>query len=141
MTGLRSTASILTNAAPARVWEALTTNELRKQWFFGVDTETDWSIGGPIVHRGEYQGQPYVDKGTVLAFEPGKLLVHSHWSSVSGVPDVPENYQTVSWVLTDRDGQTELTVTDDNIRSEDARTTSDQAWEAALSGLKKVAES
>jgi uncharacterized protein YndB with AHSA1/START domain len=141
MTGLKSTASIVINAAPAEVWEALTTNETRKQWFFGVDTETDWSVGSPIVHRGEYQGQDYVDKGTVLAFEPGNLLVHTHWSSVSGVPDVPENYQTVSWVLTEENGHTKLTVTDDNIRSEDARATSDQAWEAALSALKEVAES
>jgi hypothetical protein len=99
------------------------------------------SVGSPIVHRGEYQGQPYVDQGTILAFEPDTLLVHTHWSSVSGVPDVPENYQTVSWVLTEDSGTTKLTVTDDNIRSEDARATSDQAWEAALSALKEVAES
>ncbi len=58
-----------------------------KQWFFGADTETDWTIGRPIVHRGEYNGQAYVDKGTILAFEPERLLVHTHWSSVSGVPD------------------------------------------------------
>jgi uncharacterized protein YndB with AHSA1/START domain len=141
MTGFRSTASILINASPAKVWEAVTSNELRKKWFFGVDTATDWTVGGPIVHRGEYQGQSYVDKGTILAFEPEKLLVHSHWSSVSGVPDAPENYQTVSWVLSEQAGQTKLTVTDDNIRSEDAQATSDQAWEAALSALKEVAES
>jgi uncharacterized protein YndB with AHSA1/START domain len=93
------------------------------------------------VHRGEYQGQAYVDKGTVLAFEPERLLVHTHWSSVSGVPDLLENYQTVSWVLTERDGQTDLTVTDDNIRSEEARVASDQGWETALSALKEVVES
>jgi uncharacterized protein YndB with AHSA1/START domain len=141
MTDFRSTASITINAAPASVWEALTTPALMKQWFFGTDTETDWTVGSPIVHRGEYQGQAYVDKGTVLAFEPEKLLVHTHWSSVSGVPDLLENYQTVSWVLTERDGQTDLTVTDDNIRSEEARVASDQGWETALSALKAVVES
>jgi uncharacterized protein YndB with AHSA1/START domain len=141
MSSFRSTASILINATAASVWKALTTPELMKQWFFGTETETDWSVGGPIVHRGEYQGQAYVDKGTVLAFEPEKLLVHTHWSSVSGVPDEPENYQTVSWVLTERDGQTELTVTDDNIRTEEAREASDQGWAAALSALKGVVES
>ena len=141
MTGYRSTASITINALPAAVWKALTTPELMKQWFFGTETETDWTVGGPIVHRGEYNGQPYVDKGTILAFEPERLLVHTHWSSVSGVPDEPENYQTVSWALTEKDGQTELTVTDDNIRSEDARATSDQGWETALAALKEQVES
>jgi uncharacterized protein YndB with AHSA1/START domain len=141
MSGYRSTASIAIDAHAESVWAALTTPELRKQWFFGVDTETDWSVGGPIVHRGEYEGQPYVDKGTVLAFEPPALLVHTHWSSVSGVPDLPENYQTVSWRLEEHEGQTDLTVTDDNIRSEEARATSDQAWVAALTKLKELVES
>jgi uncharacterized protein YndB with AHSA1/START domain len=140
MSSFRSTASILINATAASVWKALTTPELMKQWFFGTATETDWTVGSPIVHRGEYQGQAYVDKGTVLAFEPEELLVHTHWSSVSGVPDEPENYQTVSWVLTERDGQTELTVTDDNIRSEEARVASDQGWETALTALREVVE-
>ena len=141
MTDFRSKASITINAPPVRVWEALTTPELVKQWFFGVETETDWTVGSPIVHRGEYEGQPYVDKGTILAFEPEQLLVHTHFSSVSGLPDAPENYQTVSWRLTDADGGTELKVTDDNIRSEEAATTSDQAWESALSALKELVES
>jgi uncharacterized protein YndB with AHSA1/START domain len=141
MSGYRSTASIAIDAHPESVWAALITPELRKQWFFGVDTETDWSVGGPIVHRGEYEGQPYVDKGTVLAFEPPALLVHTHWSSVSGVPDLPENHQTVSWRLDEREGQTDLTVTDDNIRSEEARATSDEAWIAALTKLKELVES
>ncbi len=48
--------SISINAPITVVWEALTTPEVIKRWFFGVDTETDWKPGGPIVHRGEYQG-------------------------------------------------------------------------------------
>jgi len=121
MSGFRSTASVSIDAPPAKVWEALTTPELMTQWFFGVETETDWTEGSPIVHRGEYQGQPHVDRGIILTVDPEELLVHTHWSSVSGIPDVPENYQTVSWALTERDGNTELTITDANIRSEEAK--------------------
>ena len=104
MNGHRSTASVVINASPASEWKALTMPEIIKQWFFGVDTETDWTVGGPIVHTGECEGKPYVDNGAILAFEPERLLVHSHWSSVSGLPDAPENYQTVSWRVTDADG-------------------------------------
>jgi uncharacterized protein YndB with AHSA1/START domain len=141
MTEFRSEASVRIDAPRERVWEAITTPDLMKQWFFGVETETDWSEGSPIVHRGDYQGQPYVDKGTVLTFDPPNRLAHTHWSSVSGVPDAPENYQTVTWSLTERDGQTDLTVTDDNIRSAEARDASDQGWEAALAALKQLVES
>src|SRR4029077_10504769 len=41
-------ASIMVDAPAAKVWFALTTPELIKQWFFGVDTETDWTEGSPI---------------------------------------------------------------------------------------------
>lgn len=136
-----STQASVTIEAPAdEVWKALTTPALIKQWFFGVDTETDWSVGSPIVHRGEYQGRPYADAGTIEHFEPGRLLVHTHWSPVSGLPDRPENYQEVTWALAGDQGRTELTVTERNLPSEDAKEASDQGWKAALAGLKKVVE-
>jgi len=137
-----TTEGSITIAAPvATVWEALTTPALIKRWFFGVDTETDWREGGPIVHRGEYQGMPYEDKGTVVKFEPGRRLVHTHWSPVSGLPDLEENYQEVTWSLSEVDGSTRLTVSEVNLPSEEARPTSEQAWHAALTALKDMLES
>jgi uncharacterized protein YndB with AHSA1/START domain len=129
-------------AAPAaRVWEALTTPELIKRWFFGTDTETDWTEGSPIVHRGEYQGMPYEDKGTIVAFEPPRRLVHTHWSPTSGLADAPEHYQEVTWTLDDRGDSTTLTVSEVNLPSEEAKATSEQAWSAALGSLKDLLES
>jgi uncharacterized protein YndB with AHSA1/START domain len=131
----------LTIRAPIEtVWEVLTSPELRRRWFFGVETDTDWRPGSPIVHRGEYQGRPYEDKGEILEIEPPRLLVHSHWSPVSGLPDDPRNYQRVSWQLSERDGGTDLTLTEVNLPSEEAKATSEQAWEMALDNLRRVAE-
>jgi uncharacterized protein YndB with AHSA1/START domain len=137
---LSTKASITIDAPAAKVWEALTTEDLIKQWFFGVDTETDWAEGSPIVHRGEYQGRPYEDKGTILKVEPGRLLVHTHWSPVSGLPDTPENHQEVSWALSERDGKTELTVTEINLPSEEAKGVSEQGWRTALAALTDLLE-
>lgn len=131
----------ITIAAPrASVWEALTDPELIRRWFFGVETETDWAEGSSIVHRGEYQGRPYEDKGTILRFEPERLLVHSHWSPVSGLPDEPEHYQEVSWVLAEHGGRTVLTVSEVNLPSEKAREVSEQAWRTALGALRDLLE-
>ena len=127
---LRTRVEITIDAPAEQVWRALTTPELIKRWFFGVDTETDWTEGGPIVHRGEYQGMPYEDKGTIVEVDPGRLLVHTHWSPVSGLPDSPENYQEVSWALSERDDVTELVVTEVNLPSEAAKEVSEQGWKS-----------
>jgi uncharacterized protein YndB with AHSA1/START domain len=132
--------SITIEAPIERVWEALTSPELIKQWFFGVDTETDWKTGSPIVHRGEYQGKPYEDKGNILQIEPPRLLVHSHWSPVSGLQDTPENHQQVSWELSERDGGTELTIREVNLPSEEAKATSVKSWRMVLENLKRLLE-
>ena len=138
---LETEMSITIEAPPDRVWEALTTPELIKRWFFGVDTETDWREGSPIVHRGEFQGKPYEDRGTIVEVDPGRRLVHTHWSPVSGLPDAPENYQQVAWTLTERGRATELTLSETNLPSEEAKATSEQAWGGALRALKELSES
>ena len=123
-----------------RVWEAITTPSLIKEWFFEVDTESDWTVGSPLVHTGEYQGKPYVDKGEILRFQPPRLLEHTHWSEVSGKPDRPEQYQVVTWALSEHRDGTELRVSERNLPSKEAAETSESAWQMALGNLKEVVE-
>ena len=66
-------------------------------------------------------GKPYVDKGEILRIESPTVLVHTHWSDVSGSPDAPENYQEVTWALSERAGSTELTITEHNLPSEETK--------------------
>jgi uncharacterized protein YndB with AHSA1/START domain len=120
------------------VWKAITTPEEIKRWFFGVSTKSDWKVGSQLVHTGEYQGKPYVDKGEILEFEPPKRLVHTHWSEVSGKPEA--DHQVVAWDLTTKSGETELTITERNLPSEEAAKTSEDAWKAALGSLKQMLE-
>lgn len=132
--------SITINAPAAKVWDALTKPEMIKQWFFGVDTKTDWKVGSPIVHTGEYQGKPYEDKGKIVKFEPKRVLEHSHWSSMSGLPDKPENYQDVTYSLSERGSGTELTITEVNLPNEQAKAVSEKSWKGVLDSLKKLLE-
>lgn len=136
----QSTTSVRIDASVSEVWKAVTTPDLIKQWFFGVDTEAEWKVGGKLIHRGEYQGKPYVDSGEILEFTPPRRLVHSHWSDVSGKPDDPENREIVSWDLTEVEGGTRLTITELNLPSDEAARTSEAAWKAALQSLKDLLE-
>jgi uncharacterized protein YndB with AHSA1/START domain len=140
-TELRTSTSVTLNATRNAVWRALTTPDQIRKWFFGVETRTDWQVGGPIVHSGEWQGQPYEDKGTIVEFDPPRRLVHTHWSPLSGLPDAPENYQVVAWELEGPDGATVLTVSEENLLSEQAKATSETAWATVLENLRRLLES
>ena len=140
-TDITTSASIEIKAPATQVWEAITTPELIERWFFGVRTESDWREGAPIVHRGEFEGRPYEDRGTIVRIEPEWLLVHTHWSSMSGLPDAPENYQEVEWALTGHENETtELTVSETNVPSEEAKAMSERGWESSLHALKDLLE-
>ncbi len=132
--------SITINAPASQVWDALTKPELIKQYLFGTTVTTDWKVGSPITYKGEWQGKAYEDKGKVLKVEPGKLLVSTFWSSLSGVPDAPENYNTVSYELSAQGAGTKLTVTQDNNANQEEADHSKQNWDMVLQGLKKVLE-
>jgi uncharacterized protein YndB with AHSA1/START domain len=122
------------------VWRALTDPVLIKQYFFGTNAVSDWKKGSKVFFRGEWEGKPYEDKGTVLASDPPTLLQYSYWSSFSGTADVPENYAVVTYSLKHVGDQTGLTVTQDSIATQEARDHSEQNWKSVLEGLKKVVE-
>ena len=45
MSDLGTSSSITIDAPIEEVWRGLTTPELIKRWFLGVDTESDWEAG------------------------------------------------------------------------------------------------
>src|SRR5688500_18463647 len=101
-------------AAPAdRVWRALTDPAEVKKYFFGTDLETDWKPGSPITFSGEWQGRKYEDKGTVLEVERPRRLKYTHFSPLSGKPDKPENYHTITVELAPDEGGTHVTLAQD----------------------------
>jgi len=119
----------------------LTNPEKVKQYMHGTEMSTDWKEGSPIFWRGEWKGRPYEDKGTVLAVEPQKLLKYTHWSPMGGSEDKPENYHTVTCELAGKDGETTLTLRqDNNATQEEADKMADQNWGPVMDGLKAVAE-
>src|SRR5678815_6187888 len=83
-------------ANKSTVWEALVTPDEIKQYMFGTDVESDWRKGSQILWKGEMKSKKYEDKGVILKIEPEQTLQYSHFSPLSGEPDQPENYHTVT---------------------------------------------
>ncbi|XAS67182.1 SRPBCC domain-containing protein [Micrococcaceae bacterium Sec5.7] len=135
-----ATSMITIDAPTSRVWSVLTDHDAIEEFMFGTDVVTDWAIGGPIVWRGVWEGKNYEDKGTVLEFEPGRRLVNTHFSPLSGQEDTPENYHTLTWTLEDDAGKTDLTLSQDNNATTEEAAHSKGMWDQLVEGVKSIAE-
>ena len=135
-----ATSSITIAAPRSDVWSALVTPAAIKQYMFGAEVRSDWKEGSPITWSGEFQGKRYQDKGKIIRMQPERTLQYTHFSPLSGQPETPENYHTVTIELADVGGKTEVTLTQDNNPTEDARKHSEQNWNTMLQGLKKFVE-
>lgn len=127
--------------APAdRVWAALTDPVAIKEYLFGSEVTSDWTVGSTITYAGEYDGTRYEDHGRILDLQPGRLMRSTHFSPLGGRQDIPENYHTLTWTLAETDGVTAVTLEQDNNDSEESARHSQQNWEQVLETLKKVVE-
>lgn len=140
MTGIVASAQVTVAAPPADVWAALTDPARIKEYMFGSTVETDWQPGSSITWSGEYNGQPYQDKGEIITVEPLRRLEVTHFSPMSGADDVPENYHRVSYTLTFAGHGTLVALTQDNNLDENAAAHSARNWQAMLEGLKRHVE-
>jgi len=137
---LLAKATISIDAPRSEVWTALVSPEAARVYMFGTELRSDWKKGSPITWEGLWEGKQYKDKGTILDIERGRLLRYSHFSPLSGEPDRPENYHTVTIELADDGDGTEVTLTQDNNASETARVHSEKNWGMMLAMLKQYLE-
>jgi uncharacterized protein YndB with AHSA1/START domain len=137
---LISKSSIDINASSPNIWEALIDPEIAKEYFFGAEIVTNWIAGSPIIFKGEFNGNKYEEKGVLLSVEPNTQLRYSHWSNFDGLPDEPENYRTWTFDINEKDGKTQLSITEDNIPTEKQKNRSDEFWNETLMKIKRLVE-
>jgi len=128
------------NAPIAKVWDALVDPAQIKHYMFGTKVVSDWREGTPIVWKGEWQGKPYEDKGTILQLKPQQVLQYSHFSPLAGQADVPENYHTVTIELSRGGAGTIVSLSQDNNATDEEREHAEQNWGTMLDSLKRFLE-
>ena len=133
-------ASIAINAPRTKVWDALVNPEAIKQYMFNTTVVSNWKEGSTIVWKGEWEGKSYEDRGTILQFKPRQVIQYSHFSPLSGLPDKPESYHTVTIELSGDGDQTSVSLTQSNNPTEQALAHSEKNWRTMLTALKKFLE-
>src|ERR1700753_1968936 len=103
---------ITINAPVAKVWDALTNPEQTKKYMFGCEALSDWKPGSPLIWKGTFNGVEMIAvKGEIVKIEPNHLLVYTVIDPNNpAIPDLPENYLTVTCRFRENNGQTELEV-------------------------------
>ena len=141
--------TITLHAPAAKVWDALTNPAETKKYMFGCEALSDWKEGSPLIWKGTFNGVELVAvKGSVKKIQPGKYLEYTVIDPNNPkIPDLPENYLTVTLDLEDQDGQTLLTATQGDYstvadgESRYKHTVDGGGWAPILDAIKALVES
>ena len=128
---------IYIKTTPERLWEAITDNELRQKYNFGVGVSSDWTAGSR--YEGIHPGAGIaIVEGENLEVEPPRRLVQSMvalWSEQVK----SEGTSRVTWEIEPVGDSCRLTVTHDQL-NEGANDELFGGWPMVLSGLKTLLE-
>jgi uncharacterized protein YndB with AHSA1/START domain len=135
--------TITINSEPAKVWTTLTDLESMKQWIgepeMKIEAQTDWKINTPIFIRG-FHHVKFENTGIVLQYDREKRLSYSHLSSISRLPDKPESYSILEFILTPIGKQTQLTLNISNFPTETIRKHLEFYWRTTIVTIKERVE-
>jgi uncharacterized protein YndB with AHSA1/START domain len=128
---------IYVKTTPERLWEAITDEEMRKKYSFGVGTKSDWTPGSK--YEAGVPGVVEIAAGENLEVDPPRRLVQSFtalWSEdVKG-----EGTSRVTWEIEPvGEDSCRLLVTHDQL-PEGANSELYGGWSMILSGLKTLLE-
>ena len=139
---------ITINAPIEHVWDALTNPEQTKKYMFGCEAISDWKVDSPLLWKGTWEGNEMVFvKGNIVQIEPKTFLAYTTFDPNSALDDLPENYVTVTYKLTETNRQTHLSVTQgdfatvaDGERRYTETYNNGEGWNPILTEIKKLVE-
>ena len=105
--------SISISAPKSKVWDALVNPEQTKKYMYGCEPISDWKPGSDLLWNG-VDGDKTITfvKGKILDIRPEEYLSYTVIDpNNTEVPDIPENYLTVTYTLEEKDGETKFSVT------------------------------
>ncbi len=128
---------IYIKTTPQRLWEAITNNEMREKYWFGVGVTSDWTPGSP--YQNIHPKSPVaLVVGENLEVDPPRRLVQSYQAQWS--EDVKrEGFSRVIWEIVPIGDSCRLTLTHDQLR-EGTSAELYGGWPQVLSGLKTLLE-
>ncbi len=99
------------NAPKEKVWQALTDPTVTKKYMFGCEVISSFKEGDSMVWEGDVEGERIMFvKGNIVKCDINHELVYTAFDPTSGAEDIPDNYLTITYRLTESAGKTTLFV-------------------------------
>ena len=102
----------------------------------GARVTSTYVVGVPITFDGVWDGKPFQDHGEILEVDRPRRLRYTHYSPLSGQPDVPESYHHLTFTFDEHDGSTEVTLEQDGNGSAQEAEHATANWEQVLGALR-----
>ena len=123
---------------PAKLWDALTSSEFTKQYWWGTSVVSDWKVGSPfkLVMNGAT-----TDDGEILESDPPRRLSYT-FHHVMNEKAKAEKPSRVTFVLEQHGKLVKLTLTHEGFPADSVVLGGiSSGWPAILSSLKSLLES
>jgi uncharacterized protein YndB with AHSA1/START domain len=135
--GMEMVFEIYIKTTPERLWEAITSSEMRQKYNFGMGVRSDWSPGSgyAMVHP---DAPGILSEGENLEVEPPRKLVQS-FRALWGDDVKSEGTSRLTWEIEAIADSCRLTLTHDQL-PESANSALYGGWPMILSGLKTLLE-
>jgi uncharacterized protein YndB with AHSA1/START domain len=127
---------IYIKTTPERLWEAITDEEMRSKYSFGVRVRSDWTPGSS--YESSHPAGVAIAEGENLEVDPPRRLVQS-FTALWSDEVKNEGASRVTWEIEPVGDSCRLTVTHDELR-EGANEELYGGWPMILSGLKTLLE-
>ena len=132
--------SVIINAAPSKVWDAITNPDLTKKYMYNSEVVSDWTTGSSIIWRDAGNKGVHV-RGIIVGIQSEKYLETLDLSIDSDMADIESNYSRVRYELKKDNNKTLLYLTEKNFNGDKKRyEDADKFWTIVIKRMKELLE-
>ena len=113
--------SVLLNATPERVWEALTHPGMTRQYFYNCEVSSDWKAGSALRWSGTYQGRKVDEEGRIMELLPGRVIKYSGFDKLTEGDIARDGDIYITHEVVPHGNQTKLLTTLEHFEGDESR--------------------
>lgn len=141
MTVLTINKSISIAASPESIFDALTNSDTIVKYYPLHSVVSDWKVGSEVHYKGDANGTPFTDFGTIDVLDRASQYKYSYWSDNHGTARAPENLVSICYQITSHDDHCTVKLTQENIpNTELYEAMNNSIWDFLLQRFKTFIE-